>query len=255
MSNKTSRIAVPLLRAEDVIPHLGRPSHWKEGRSAKSLADSWFNADGVPKSISALLSSAPELRDARLLDGWLERKTDLGDGCGAASQTDLLALLSLDQELAVLAIEAKVDESFGDIVDDWIADGSVRKFKRLAGLCARLGIEPKSTGPLRYQLLHRTVAALIEAERFHAPKAVLAVQSFCPKSTGFADFQAFAKAIGFEVVEGGSLVGPRRFGQIDLWIGWKSNDIWKEFFERPGSPDFPDVNEKYDADGRPIPTS
>ena len=253
MSNKTSRIAVPLLRAEDVIPHLGRPSHWKEGRSAKSLADSWFNADGVPKTISALLSSAPELRDAQLLDGWLERKTDLGDGCGAASQTDLLALLSLDQELAVLAIEAKVDESFGDIVDDWIADGSVRKFKRLAGLCARLGIEPKCTGPLRYQLLHRTVATLLEAERFHAQKAVLAVQSFCPKSTGFDDFRNFASAIGFDTVERGTLAGPRRFGDIDLWIGWKSNSLWDEFFERPANPDFPDVNEKYDADGRPIP--
>ena len=243
MKGKTSRIAVPLLRADDVIPHLGRPSHWKEGRSAKSLADSWFNANGVPKTVSALLSSAPEFRDAELLDGWLERKTDLGDGCGAASQTDLLALLSLDDELAVLAIEAKVDESFGDVVDDWIADGSVKKFKRLAGLCARLGIDPKSTGKLRYQLLHRTVAALIEAERFHARKAVLAVQSFCPKSTGFADFQTFSKAIGFEIEERGSLVGPRRFGGIDLWIGWKSNEIWKEFFEKPGSPDFPTLEE------------
>ena len=28
---------------------------------------------------------------------------------------------------------------------------------------------------------------------------------------------------------------------------------WAEFFEQPGSPDFPDINEKYDADGRPIP--
>lgn len=28
---------------------------------------------------------------------------------------------------------------------------------------------------------------------------------------------------------------------------------WTEFFDRQGIPDFPDVNEKYDADGRPIP--
>lgn len=29
--------------------------------------------------------------------------------------------------------------------------------------------------------------------------------------------------------------------------------FWDEFFDRPGCPDFPDVDEKYDADGRPIP--
>lgn len=243
MSKAPSRIAVPLLAAADVIPHLGKPSHWKQGRSAKALADCWFAADGLPKALKVLLVSSPELKGAELLDGWLERKTDLLDGCGAPSQTDLLALLSTREGLAVLAVEAKVDESFGERVCDWAADGSLRKTRRLAGLCERLGINPATASGLRYQLLHRTVAALIEAQRFHAQRAVLAVQSFSPNSTGFEDFAAFGDAIGLPVPKRGVLSGPRRFGDIDLWIGWKADEVLAEFFEEPGLPDFPHRDE------------
>jgi hypothetical protein len=238
-----SRIAVPLLKAEDVIPHLGKPSHWKQGRSAKALADSWFDADGIPKTIQVLLASAPELSKAELIDGWLERKTDLRDHCGAPSQTDLLALLDLGSELAVMAIEAKVDESFGPFVHDWIADGSLKKHKRLRALCGHLGVEPNDVMPLRYQLLHRTVAALIEAQRFHARKAVLAVQSFCPNATGHQDFAAFCEAIGFAKTTRGKLAGPNHFDSIDLWVGWMNPNVWDAFFDEPGDPDFPTLEE------------
>ncbi len=238
-----SRIAVPLLNAEDVIPHLGKPSHWKAGRSARSLAESWFNAEGLPKAIEVLLRTEPSLHEARLIDGWLERKTDLGDNCGAPSQTDLLALLDLGRELAVLAIEAKVDESFGPLVREWIADGSPKKHKRLRALCARLGIEPDTAMPLRYQLLHRTVAAIIEAKRFHVSKAILAVQSFCPNATGYPDFTAFCEAAGFRELERDRLSGPRIFDGIDLWVGWKSNELREEFLDRPLCPDFPTLAE------------
>jgi hypothetical protein len=219
---RPARISVPLLRAEDVIPHLGKPSHWKEGRSAKSLADSWFDADGLPKSIEALLASAPGLNGAELIDGWLERRTDLGDNCGAPPQTDLLALLSTGRELVILAVEAKVDESFGPLVSEWIGSGGPNRHKRLHGLCARLGIRAEQATSLRYQLLHRTVAALIEARRFHASKAILAVQSFCPEATGYDDFVTFAHAVGFDGMEHGRLCGPKEFGGTALWIGWVS---------------------------------
>ena len=90
---KLPRIAVPLLKPEDVIPHLGKPTHWKQGRSAKAVADSWFGANGIPSRVQAVLDQAPDLRGAELVDAWLERCTDLGDMRGSASQTDLLAVL------------------------------------------------------------------------------------------------------------------------------------------------------------------
>jgi hypothetical protein len=215
-----SKIAVPLLAARDVIPHLGKPGHWKQGRSARSLAESWFGAAGLPAAIAGLLATAPDWRRAQLVNAWLERKTDLEDDAGAPSQTDLLAVLDLGDELGILAVEAKVDESFGDYVHQWIAGASPGKSRRLKSLCERLNITAEAAMPLRYQLLHRTAATVLEARRFHARKAVLAVQSFCPDATGHGDFAQFCAALGFENVEQRSLAGPRPLAGVDLWVGW-----------------------------------
>ena len=222
---RSSHIAVPLRRPDDVIPHLGRPIHWKQGRSAKAVADSWFRARDIPSSVRAVLSRSHFLADAELLDGWLERETDLGDRRGSPSQTDLLALLGIGKELGVLGIEAKVDESFGPLVSEWLGDGGVGKTNRLAGLCELLGLDSSRVGHLRYQLLHRTAAVIFEARRFRSDIGVLIVQSFCPRTTGLADCAAFFEAIGMPGLEAGGLVGPWKRSGVTLWAGWASDDI------------------------------
>jgi hypothetical protein len=72
-------------------------------------------------------------------------------------------------------------------VSDWLADGSTGKRKRLTGLCALLGLDQTSVMNLRYQLLHRTAAVLLEAKRYRTRKAALVIQSFCPNATGLED--------------------------------------------------------------------
>jgi hypothetical protein len=47
-----------------------------------------------------------------------------------------------------------------------------------------------------YQLLHRTVSALLTARAFHAGTAVMLVHSFSPESRWREDFEAFAAALG-----------------------------------------------------------
>lgn len=218
-----TRIAVPLLKAEDVKPHLGKPTHWKQGRSAKSVADSWFAANDLPASIKALLQQSPDLQSAELLDAWLERKTDLGDGRASHSQTDLFAMLAVGDGLAALGIEAKVDESFGPFVTEWLANGSSGKQNRLHKLCTLFNVDPQAIGHLRYQLFHRTAASIIEAKRYKARKAVMVVQSFCPNATGLSDCQAFFDELGMKGLSRDKLVGPKTFDGVELWAGWASD--------------------------------
>jgi hypothetical protein len=90
---------VPLLKPEDVIPHLGKPTHWKDGRSAKAVAESWFYANDIPASVRALLEQAEEYCGVELIDAWLERCVDLGDG-NRPTQTDLMAVLGIGDRLA-----------------------------------------------------------------------------------------------------------------------------------------------------------
>ena len=115
------RLHVPVLRPEDVIHHLGSPTHWQPGRSAKSVADLWFSANGLPPSVKSALDHDPAFKGATLVDAFFERPVDLGDG-QRPSQTDLMAILRLDGRLGVLAVEAKVDEPFGPTVHEWLSE-------------------------------------------------------------------------------------------------------------------------------------
>lgn len=217
------RIAVPLKEAEDVRKHLGHSSHWRQGRSAKSVADCWFLANDLPPAIRAVLDQSPTFAHAEMLDAWLERKTDLGDGRASHSQADLFAILAVGEELAALGVEAKVDESFGQIVTDWLADASAGKQTRLEKLCALFNVDPQTIGHLRYQLFHRTAASIIEAKRYKARKAVMIVQSFCPNATGLSDCQIFFEALGMPGLKRDNLISPKSFDGVDLWVGWASD--------------------------------
>jgi hypothetical protein len=220
---KLPRIHVPLLKPEDVIPHLGKPTHWKEGRSAKAVAESWFAANDIPTAVRAVLEQAEEYRGAELIDAGLERCVDLGDG-QRPTQTDLMAVLGVGDELAVLAVEAKVDESFGPTVDEWLVGASEAKHRRLAYLTGLFDLDPAACGPLRYQFLHRTASAVLEARRYRAKRAVMLVQSFCPKASGFQDYAAFVEGLG--VIAGTCTVSePVAAGGGSLRFGWVADDL------------------------------
>jgi hypothetical protein len=222
----SSRIHVPLLRPEDVIPHLGKGElHWRDGYSAKAVCNSWFRANDIPRSVRHVLNRAAEYRDAEFVDGWLERSTHLPWGRGNPTQTDLLAVVAIGDELAVLGIEAKVRESFGPYVKDWLAEGGHNRADRLNGLCELLGLQIEVASPLRYQLLHRTAAAALEAKRYRARHAAMIVQSFCPDCTGLSDFQSFAEAMGYGRVGANTISSPKALGSISLRIGWAADNI------------------------------
>lgn len=216
------RVHIPLKRPEDIIPYLGAPHHWREGRSAKCLIDQWWNANDIPLSIKAMLDQAPEWSDAKLIDAFAERCTNLGDGRPSHSQSDLLAVVELNSGIVILTIEAKVDEGFDKTIDEWLKVDSAGKRKRLEGLCARFGLNSKQVGPYRYQLVHRTASALIEAERYRSSKAAMIVQSWCPKKSSLDDFNEFCRLLGYREPQVGALTEPKVFQGIALRLGWSA---------------------------------
>jgi hypothetical protein len=167
----------------------------------------------------AVLEQAEEYRGAELIDAWLERCVDLGDG-QRPTQTDLMAVLGIGDELAVLAIEAKVDESFGPTVDEWLVNASEAKLRRLAYLAGLFGLEAAACGPLRYQFLHRTASAVLEARRYRAKRAVMLVQSFCPKASGFEDYAEFFAAVGLPGLKPGVLSAGKDVFRATIRVGW-----------------------------------
>jgi hypothetical protein len=101
-----------------------------------------------------------------------------------------------------------------------MADDSSGKQTRWSALCDVLGLDRNCDRGLRYQLVHRTASAVIEATRFHARKAALVVHSFSPQQDGFGDFQAFVRQLGGEVAAPGQLVQLQAGPGVHLFAGW-----------------------------------
>jgi hypothetical protein len=81
---------------------------------------------------------------------------------------------------------------------------------------------------IRYQLLHRTAAALLTAELFHASAAVMLVQSFGNNAVLREDFENFCICIGATNITNGLHSVPRESGPA-LFLGWCHGN--KQFLE------------------------
>ena len=210
-----------LTAPEHVQPILAKPDlHWKKGYSAYELATSWISADDIPVSVRAVLETCPDYQDAKLIEGFFERETELRTP-GRPSQTDLLALTWLKSGLGIIGVEGKAEESFGPIVSEWnVTPGTAR---RLEHLCGVLGFDVTVAATVRYQLIHRTAATLFEAERYRATNALMLVHSFSTRDASLTDLFRFAEAVGMPMTGKNQISEPRKIGKIDLRLGWVSD--------------------------------
>lgn len=186
-----------------------------------SAAACWEAAEpNLPADIRAALESAndPALAGLELLVAIPEWEVALPGG-GTASQTDVMAITRNAQGLVILGVEAKVDETFGPTLKEKKAQASKGQLDRIAFLERELGRDEPFPGRVRYQLLHRTVSALLTARAFHAPVAVMLVHSFCPKSRWRADFSAFCDALKCQPLSTDLFETPR-MDSTRLILGW-----------------------------------
>jgi HD domain len=206
-----------LATPQDARAYLADPiRHWRPEYSAFELAHAWIDSQDTPCAVDTLLREA--LGDYELIEGFFEKETPLGTP-GNASQTDLLLVLRADGGFAVAAIEGKAREPFGQYVREW-NDGSPTKEARLASLKEQLGMTDIEVSGLRYQLLHRTVAALREATRYGAPTALMIVHAFGEAPASFDDFSEFTAALGIETREKDALSLPKELHGVTLRLAW-----------------------------------
>lgn len=211
-----SRIYIPTSSAEQWALFLAEPTkHWRQGYSARTLAYSWQEAGGFPSEVGSVLAAA--FPSAELLLALPEYKVPLPGG-SRASQNDIWVLARSGGQLISIAVEGKVSEPFGPTVQEWQAESSPGKVERLSYLLSLLGLSavPDTT---RYQLLHRTASAIIEAQRFNAAHAVMLVHSFSQSSEWFQDYAAFASLMGGSATEN-SIVSVGLCSGVSLHLVW-----------------------------------
>lgn len=164
-------------------PKMGE-RQWKDGRSAKELARSWFR-DSIPNPPDELVA----LLEAKFGSGIIfdeakpECIIELDDFVGEQRNCDLVVLCNVRAKRLVINAEAKADEPFGDIIGEYLdrkagSRSSVPARIRQLSL-ALFGREPDETiRKMRYQLLHASAATLIEAKQNGAEAGLFLVHDF-----------------------------------------------------------------------------
>ena len=143
-------------------------------------------------------------------------------GGARPSQNDIFVLAKGNDQLVSIAVEGKVSEPFGNTISEWRKDGSKEKHERLKFLLKELELEDnEEINAIRYQLLHRTASALIEAKRFGAPNALMLVHSFSQSKDNecFEDYSRFLDLFNLEA-KPDSLLFAKTIEGINLYLCW-----------------------------------
>jgi sigma54-dependent transcription regulator len=214
---------IPTRSPDDWRSLLADPDkHWRDGYSAKSLAFAWESAGGFPPEVRAALEATPEFASTELLLGIPEHQVMLPGG-SRPSQSDLWVLGRTVDGLVSMTIEGKVSEPFGPTIEEWLVDASPGKRERLAFLQRQLGLETEVPSNIRYQLLHRTASAVIEARRFRAHRAVMLVHSFSDQDSWLDDFVRFAALMGCDAAPG-RIAKAGVDSDLPIHLGWIRGD-------------------------------
>jgi len=219
----TRRVYAPALGLQSWQALLADPEkHWVRGYSAFETAVCWERGARTPRGIPAQLA---EVCDKNALwngcvsvASFPEHRVSLPGG-SRASQTDVWTILRGPAGLLSLAVEGKAGESFAQTVGEWRKDETDGKRRRLAYMQDLLGLAQPVDDALRYQLLHRTASAIIEAERIGAAAAAMVVLSFASDEKSHEDYERFAQAIR-AVTNAGHLSRAEAVSRVPLFTTW-----------------------------------
>jgi len=218
------KIFIPTEEPEDWRKLLTVPdTQWRKDYSAYELAYCWDKANDFPESVRKVFrdSEIDLFQNVELLFAFPEYEVPLPGGV-RPSQNDIfiLALAKGNCQLISITVEGKVKEGFEDTVAEWLnKDNSEGKRKRLKFLLNKLQLNEDKVKPIRYQLLHRTASAIIEAERFGAKNSLMLVHSFSQDDDGFDYYWQFSRLFNADG-KTNSLVFAKNIRGIDLYLGW-----------------------------------
>jgi len=229
--DRRSRFYIPSKNPEDWKLLLAEPERqWRTGHSAKALAYCWEVANDFPPEVKQVFqkSGISLFQHIQMLVAFPEYKVPLPGG-KRASQSDIFILAKSNEQLVSITIEGKVSEPFGETITEWKTRDKGGKKIRLEYLCQQLGLDNSKVDHIRYQLLHRTVSAVIEARKFNASNALMLVHSFSQTNEWFDDYRGFLALFGVEA-QVDSLVYAKDISGIDLYFGWvKGNKKYLEY--------------------------
>lgn len=176
---------------------------------------------GLPEPIDKLFRDS-NYGEPVLVFAVAEHKVDLPGG-NAPSQCDVWAVVKTSVGMLSLTVEAKAREAFGDeVLEKWLVaggtEGSISNRKTRWDYVRSHLPESVSFLQVRYQMLHRCAASVIEARRLGFQHAAFVVQAFNTPAKSFQDYAVFCQALKIPAARGS--MGTTSVDGISLSVGW-----------------------------------
>lgn len=214
-------------KAARFLAEVPSPKNWEEKHSAMLLARTWLGSRGrFPGSVRRVFekSDLPVFRKAEMLFALAEYRVPLPPYNRPPSQNDLFVIARGEEGLVTVAVEGKVKEDFDKLVCEKMKRASKGRTERLDFLCRELGLQEDQLSQIRYQLLHRTVSAILMARKLGAKNALMLVHSFSETDEHFDDYSAFAALYAVEA-QPGALYFAKELNGVNLYLGWVRGDM------------------------------
>lgn len=198
---------------------------WRDGHSTKQLAKTWLEAQCLPPAVKAVIVGRYPLgANPRCIRAIVEHRVYLDSMRGPSTSDIFLEVEGAAGRVAIM-VEGKVDEPFGPLVYKWLEESTSlqsrsKRDRRLAFLCDLLGLAPDRVMDIRYQLLHRTASAVIQAKRDNIGNAMVLVHSFSLADTGLRDYQEFLRLLGITSADVDLQVGPAYLQGVPCYFAW-----------------------------------
>ena len=149
---------------EEAFCKIDHRTHWKDGRSAQSLAKFVVERNGVYTIQSIVDSVLREDKVEELQDAKIECKCPFDAFSTPRCQDMGIWGRTVAGKKIFVGIEAKVDESFGPTVGEALSDAveyknqhpNSMRVERIKALCEKFGVLHDEVDDLRYQLFHYT---------------------------------------------------------------------------------------------------
>lgn len=171
--------------------------HYKDGFSMAEAAKCWVAANGyLPPAIACVVGGNA------LIAAHFEYPT--GVWGGGTAMTDIMAFVPN----GVVAVEAKVNEPFDDLVSSWIFRDEKKNFDSpphrttvVQQYAKAFGVKSEQLLNIRYQLLQRTLSAALTAHTRRESNAWMIVQAFLPGTgdghrSNKCDFDRYVDLVG-----------------------------------------------------------
>jgi uncharacterized protein DUF6946 len=199
---------------------------WKRCFSAFETAVSWELASASNSGLAepvARLFQENNYGDPVLIFAVAEHKVDLPGSNVAPSQSDVWAVVKTSAGMLSLTVEAKAKEPFGDeILERWLVAGgseqSVINRKTRWDYIRQHLPKSESFSRVRYQMLHRCAASVIEAKRLGFQHAAFVVQAFDTPDSSFQYYALFCEALKIAAERG--RMATTSVDDVSLSVGW-----------------------------------